>query len=294
MSVRVIGIDPAASSKGSYLCDGKKIWKASSSELAMLLKQWHDSADRYLLCWDSPLTVPSTTVKDHNDLVPGCFSTRKIEASYLMERGEGAKKKDGTRSPPLIAGTKDEKGRQILPSGIFVGHYTGVPHWAISQYMLGYPNVGGKMGVSRNDYKLISEQPHNNQLLQDSVVEVHPALSAYLWVKDSEDGKKVKSWRYKTNKKVQDDQIRNLTPSGFYSLLRKELKEKTNIQLPLCLSEWRKDKKSIQDRKITDDEFDAFVAWLLGRIWLDSNNVELAGNAATGSWLIPTSSKTEP
>lgn len=292
--VKVIGIDPAGSSKGTYLCDGEKIWKLNSNELAAQLDKWRKANETYLLCWDSPLTVPSTDIKHHKNLVPGSFSTREIEARYIMSRGEGNERKDGTKSPALVAGTKDAKGRQVLPSGIFVGHYTGVPHWAISQYMLGYPNVGGKMEPSPGNYKLISEQPENKQLLQDSVVEVHPALSAYFWVKDSEDGKKVKSWRYKTNKKVQDDQIKNLTPASFYTLLRKVLEDKLDINFPACLSEWRKDGKSVEDRKITDDEFDAFVAWLLGRIWLDSSKVELAGNATTGSWLIPTSSKTEP
>lgn len=40
--------------------------------------------------------------------------------------------------------------------------------------------------------------------------------------------------------------------------------------------------------RMSDDELDARVAWLLGRLWLDGNaSVEMVGSQSEGGFLLP-------
>ncbi len=45
---------------------------------------------------------------------------------------------------------------------------------------------------------------------------------------------------------------------------------------------------------MTDDHLDAYIAWLLGTLWLKiENEVLLVGNKNTGAMLLPTDKKEE-
>jgi hypothetical protein len=88
---------------------------------------------------------------------------------------------------------------------------------------------------------------------------VHPAVAIWLWIKGS--SSKIKDWNYKKDKNV----------------LRRIVDEfKLNHIIPNDIS--------IKN----DDYLDAYIAWKLGKEWVENNNtVKILGNADTGSFLLP-------
>lgn len=161
-----------------------------------------------------------------------------------------------------------QKGDWKTPDGISVRGYAGCPHWAVSQAALGLPRVGD-FGPSGNlPFQLIAHDDPPRPTpgkKRKCVVEVHPAVAIWLWcVGEKEAPGRKDSWKYKGMGKPQMRMRGRL-----WRTLKRRLKLKTDF--------------SPKD----DDELDAFVAHLLGTMWLEGKGVVLLGDERTGSFLVP-------
>ena len=149
------------------------------------------------------------------------------------------------------------------PKGISVRAYAGCPHWAVTRASLGLPRTGDwDRPFCELPFCLCAggERPAGKG---NHIVEVHPAVAIWLWCRDLN----LQSWFYKgKSKKAQ--------------IVRKILWEAIKR---LC-------GEDIPNRAPKgDDEFDAYVAFLLGSKWLFNQGVVLLGDAKTGSFLVPAS-----
>ena len=93
------------------------------------------------------------------------------------------------------------------------------------------------------------------------VAEAHPAVAIWLWCRNQ---RQHRPWEYKKHKKhkATRDQLWRVI-EGFAGNHRPHPPPKD------------------------DDEFDAYVAYLLGTMWLARNGVILLGNEKMGSFLVP-------
>ena len=98
------------------------------------------------------------------------------------------------------------------------------------------------------------------------VVEIHPAVAAWLWCKDKFPRKE--DWGYKGGTKA-EQKVRNKLRQQMWEHIRSE----TDCHLP-CPE--------------NDDRFDALVGYVLGTKWLRGDeDVVLLGDRETGAMLLP-------
>lgn len=263
-----IGIDPAPSNKGHAVV---KIEKGectennlNHSQLRKQIGEWANKS-HILIGWDAPLTgprVPDVNNAGEND---GDFTKREIEKCW---------------KPPQFD----------PPKGISVQGYANCQHWTITRNLLGLPRVGPydkeeipfRLLTSQQDRLLISQQ-EPREYSKPSVVEVHPALAMWLWVKDK--AKKNFDYRYKPNRSLNSSQT----------------KENRNSLVDLLFEVWGdmpigkeglwenlQEKKEICQK--CPDTFDALVAAVLVYLWANEpSSVTLLGDAGKGSFLLPNS-----
>lgn len=223
-NVKVIGIDPAPSKK-STIFDGERFHEMHHIELKGFLSKLMEEKEKVLICWDAPLSFNTNNTN---------LYTRAIE-SYFQKH-------------------------ESLPKGISVRGFAGCPHWAISQYLLGYPKIDESERGFNSNFKLVSDVKN----IEKSVTEVHPALAIWVWLKDRIDVENI-DWQYKRN---------NRTFTPIKQLLQSSLK----IDQKIC------------EQIKNDDHLDAYVAWKLGKSWVEPDNttkVEVLGNSETGTFLLP-------
>jgi hypothetical protein len=150
------------------------------------------------------------------------------------------------------------------PPGISVRGYSGCPHWAQSRSLLGLPRVGPfDVGEASLPFGLLTTD--TPPTAGRHVAEVHPAVALWLWCRTGRGSEA--SWEYKKS----DSVLREL-----WGLL---------LAIPSIspvLSE------GPIEAPHSDDVFDARVAYLLGRLWLNgSRSVVLLGGADQGTFLLP-------
>lgn len=244
--VKVIGIDPAPG-KGSHVFDEDGIRHLDHSSLKSFLDKLRKNTDKCLVCWDAPLTGPHSP--DTEVIKKQDFTQRVIE-SFFKDQTTGFKSSEG----------------------ISVQGYARCPHWTISKYMLGLPRIGKyDKQLPKLPFRLITEnKPALYPTVKDFVVEVHPAVSIWLWCKHLGE-KDFVSWEYKKDKKILEKVWRTL----------KEILVEYNI---VTLDDFK-----INDfNPKTDDELDAYVAWLLGELWIQNEDkVIMLGSSETGAFLVP-------
>ncbi len=157
-----------------------------------------------------------------------------------------------------------------VPKGISVRGYAGCPHWAMTKHFLGLPQIGTwDTPIEELPFTLIS----NNETTitnGSSVIEVHPAVAIWLWCSHFSNTA-IESWEYKKS----DPAFR---------------------QIWACLSEIITSHGLFQGCDFTpadfklksDDELDALISWLLGKLFVDENQkVILLGSRESGSFLLP-------
>lgn len=143
--------------------------------------------------------------------------------------------------------------------GVSVRPYAGCPHWAITKATLGYPILSQREKLDNYPFMMISS-PEKKGL---NLVEVHPAVALYYWIGDC-------IQKYKGINKSEERTAVNYN----YGALKEKLESHTDINFP--------------DVKENNDNLDAFVAYLLGYLWLnDKEKVKLYGNNNAGSMLLP-------
>ena len=220
--IKVIGVDPAPSKK-TTIFDGEKFEYLKFKQLIEYLNGLKSDEGRVLICWDSPL---SFDVENNSP-----FTKREIEKFFTRKEFEKT------------------------PKGISVNGFSNCPHWAISQYVIGYPIIQRAGSRMENPFNLV----FNLNDINKSITEVHPAVAIWLWLR--EDDRSEVGWRYKRDKSV------------FKEIVEK-LKKKKIINFKIEIK--------------NDDELDAYISWKLGSEWCnESNQVDILGNNKTGSFLLP-------
>ena len=254
----IIGIDPAGSDNSrSYCFDGETFYICTAQNLSQKLLEWKQEED-VLVCWDSPLTATRDRVHIHTD----DFSQRCIEKIF----------KDQYRFPGVNA--RVHEGFFLVPPGISVQNYTGVSHWAISQFLLGYPEVGGCMGQAENHpYELVANNIMPRPIEGYRICEVHPAVAMWWWISGhpvASDG--IPGYRYKSGSN------RNIHPTEMWQRLLIALEEPfqaAGLVLP-------------DNLEVTSDgKLDAVVAYILGYLYQHSDAVSIVGSLEHGAMLLP-------
>ncbi len=238
--MKVIGIDPAPAKKTVIYNDVDGFTEIEADKLKEHLDdKIKKLKEDVLICWDAPLTGGfQTNSKQKKKYNP--FYQRKIEQ--------------------LI----NEKVKEVstLP-------YAGCSHWAITQHCFGLPLINDEFKpIEPTSFKLITNQDEREKPFEGKyIVEVHPALALWLWLKGD-----VEDLNYKggTGKKRR-------TSAEKKEIIKKiiiKLNEKWSIVVP----------KNVEK----DDHLDAYIAWKLGDLWQNENEkVILVGNENTGAMLLP-------
>jgi len=238
-NIKVIGIDPAPSKK-STIFDGENFCEKNYNELIEYLDFIKKEHKKVLICWDAPLSFSLSSSSP--------FTKRDIEKFF------------------------SQKKWCKTPTGISVLGYAGCPHWAISQYILGYPKISNFEKCFEPPFKLVFE----NEITTHSVTEVHPAVAIWLWCKNDID-----DFRYKKGKQ---------TVSEWDNVFGEILEILVNKGI-LNEDIYNKIEKLAKAKK--DDYLDAYVAWKLGSDWINKKTepenkyIKILGDNKTGSFLLP-------
>ena len=242
---RVIAIDPAPA-KPSTVFDGARYLRMSAPELRDYVDLIASGGPGTLVCWDAPLTGPADTYRPGSNTHD--FTKRRIERFFSMES----------------AGFKTPKGISVLG-------YSACPHWTITRSLLGLPRMGSyDVPESQLPFALMTEPGRWDQL-RPCVVEIHPALAAWLWCR--EERQTGASWVYKGSKKPMYERRR------VWSEMWDIIPRRTEFAAGLPCPE-------------TDDEFDAAVGYIVGAMICQGRvdqrrRCTILGNARDGAFLLP-------
>lgn len=151
--------------------------------------------------------------------------------------------------------------RKASVEGVSVLPYSGCSHWAISRSILGLPRVG-KYDSEDIPFPLTFSKSFSGS----ASVEVHPAVAMYYWLDN--DFKKYKG-------SVKAKEKRQAVLHNFNKLMTISTLKPLHPNKEL----------------ISDDELDAFVAWMLGHLWLRGEEVILFGDKKSGAILLPKKGK---
>ena len=243
---RVIAIDPAPA-KPSTVYDGKEYLSKNPEQLRKYINQISGEGPETLVCWDAPLTGP--TDPDCAGFIRYDFTKRLIERFFSVES----------------TGFKTPKGISVLG-------YGACPHWTISRSLLGLPRVGSfDTPEGHLPFHLITG-PGNRDRQRPGIVEIHPALAAWLWCRDKR--ARDANWVYKGSGAPKPERMRVWKEMWEIILQRANLPE--DLRHPR-----------------TDDEFDAAVGYTLGALFIRDEAgrrepcVAILGNARDGAFLVP-------
>lgn len=242
--MRVVAIDPAPGKDSTVYEGGDSFPGISGQEMGCFLRGISKGEPPVLLCWDAPLTGP----RNPEDAgYSGDFTQRRID-SFFSRQETNFK----------------------TPKGISVRPYAGCPHWTISRSVLGLPRLGRfDADYESLPFRLLpdgreeSEGGPPSRMDRPCVVEIHPAVAAWLWCKDLKDFESGEGWEYKRH-------------DGLRAKMWKAIRRECGIG------------ESLPEELCNDDEFDAIIGYILGVKWLrEDKDVVLLGDRENGSMLLP-------
>jgi len=255
IKTKIVGIDPAPK-KGLQTFDGCNSSSYEIKECSDFIKQLLKEKS-ILVCWDAPMTgPPASVVSEAKKAFGSVYTKRPIERFF------------STSGRTYGSGTSDFK----TPPGISVRSYSGCPHWTISRALIGLPRLGV---YDSNDppFSLVTSDSMRKKIIRN-VVEVHPAVAIWLWCRDSDEMKAENTnWFYKPKSNTTKLNCKN-NISKFWKIL---------LEKPF-IREIIKDDSAPSN----DDDLDARVSYILGRLWLDEpHEVKLLGDGDSGAFLLP-------
>ena len=261
--MRVVSIDPHPSSDSVVCMDDGNGDIKFLSKTPRELREFVDclAKTKVLLCWDAPLTGPSCASEAGPD-----FYWRQLECFFAPQARVGKKRK--------LRETNYE-----VPAGISVLPYAGCPHWAITRSLLGLPRMGRYDQDHKSPFRLLTDPKASPQEMQDPcVVEIHPAVAAWLWSKGKRKFRP-QTWFYKatSKKKNVDAAARDCILEDIWTAVVKAAQFDWPYETPKG-----------------GDCFDAAIGYLLGMIYLQDRckplgerKVDIVGSRETGAWLLP-------
>jgi hypothetical protein len=212
------------------------------------------AASQVLLAWDAPLTGPSNPdcpeAGESHSLRKSDFTKRGIERSFT-----------GAFKPS---------------AGVSIQGYAGCQHWTVTRNLLGLPRVGPyDCEWEELPFRLLHSRPKSWS--GHHVVEVHPAVAMWLWLKDAPIG----DWRYKHRETAKSHaEIRRQIFVGLASTWEA-------AKIPIAGLTAEHESEIIQSA----DLLDAYVAAVLAALWvINAPNVEIVGDLQRGSFLLPSGS----
>ena len=301
--VVVIGIDPAPG-KDTVVCadvfadtdHGKSpcFAKWPANKVKENLENWCKSAKekqkKLLITWDAPLTGPSNqgNVKEWNRN----FTQRMIERLF-------------TNAQYFNSSTTNVKGISVLG-------YSGCSHWTLSQHTLGLPVISEyHTPIDNLPYTLVKNDATNVLLPCDHflknyadkplVAEVHPALAMWVFLNGHKEAPKNLFQNDRCTEPCNNCDKCNDGTLWYYKGKQPKTKEHPTCiprrleALKKCFCEKMKSLPENFHEAILDaDHLDAYIAWLLGKLWVNSalddpkeDGVQLVGTLATGAMLLP-------
>ncbi|MBO6936804.1 MAG: DUF429 domain-containing protein [Deltaproteobacteria bacterium] len=251
--MRVLGVDPASGKKGSACFGPSGNDDEADGALGVDLGVGPVKLAKRLGKFHGLVTwdAPLTGPADpeSSELNEHDLTMREIESVWMKFTGW-----DGKRKKKRVPGVS------VLP-------YSGLSHWVVTRRILGLPLVGEFDKTPSRE--LIFERPKKPGRY---VVETHPTLALWIWQR-----RRFKDYK---SKKVKAE-MRRRRAHGLWTALLNQLNVGELYPAALATS-------SRSLRSMTDDELDARVGWLLGRLWLDGKaGVEMVGNERTGGFLLP-------
>ena len=246
--MNVISID-AAPSNPAAICDGRYS-RVSAAELPDYCRTLAERGD-VLLLWDAPLTGPPPEPR-HGPRSP--YYQRCTERFFHRQTG-------------VIP----------VPVGISVLPFAGCSHWAVTRASLGLP-VCGRYGQPLDSlpFRLTTDAA---QITRGGprVVESHPALAAWLWLRRADDPPDI-DWTYKGS--TLSKSKRTFAVADLWGRLRTRWADDLT---PAVAAQ-----AAALPEPGDDDEFDAAVGYVLGfALAAGDAAVDILGDAATGSFALP-------
>jgi len=230
MKYRFLGIDPAPSKK-SVVFDGRGFKAFDFKGLKDYVNSQAELySDSLIIAWDAPLGE--------------CFESMSQKP---IEKLLNTKKSYIKNKPP--------KGISTLP-------FASCPHWAVSQYVLGYPIVNKEI-INKDKLKFhLIQSPEDLKSQKPKVVETHPAFSLWVYLKDVLSDEDFVYKKSKTVFKMVVDQLFEI------GLFKKYINFKEEIM------------------NTGDDYLDAFICYC-NLEFIQSGKTKIYGNRKTGSMLLP-------
>lgn len=283
----VVGIDPAPG-KGLMICGDPKSDKVfthvniSEAHFYIVnLANKEVNQEGVLICWDSPLTGPPNGYLNPTNHL----SLSKLDPNPYVQR-----RIEKTLTTLVKARAIDSTSKPSKVSGISTLPYSQCSHWTISRAVLGLPRVGPYDRTDNLPFRLITENMVPTKP-ENCVIEVHPALALWLWLKDkrddnagtANDGDGRPSWRYKSGKKADRQAVFKDLWVSFRDLdcVRSVLDDSGKFPE-------EPEDDGTHDGTHDDDHLDAMVAYTLGKLWLRGDgSVKLYGDESCGSMLLP-------
>jgi len=244
---KVISIDPAPVKKATVF-DGEKFELVGALKLPEYVRDLTQDDSVKLLCWDAPLTGPPILSRE-SDIHPSHYYSRKIDRFFGSKHG------------------------LATPEGISVRPYAGCSHWAVTRASLGYPWLGDYCVKGDTLPFKLADQKCDVTKGGPWLVETHPAVAMWLWLKDSPPDLNG-SWKYKKSLS---------TVRVLWTTLCQKWPD--DLSEPLCAA--ARDFKEAKS-KINDDMLDTAVGWVLGKMLLaGEGKASILGTYDTGTFLLP-------